>query len=49
MNNTPRTFDDYVDAFHDELAEAYAEANTRLSFIGFCFEKWNEYKNGPLA
>lgn len=47
MNNTPRTFDDYVDAFYDELTEAYAEANTKLSFILFCFEKWNDYKNWP--
>lgn len=49
MNSAPRTFDDYVDEFHDELTEAYAEASTKLLFIGFCFERWNDYKNGPLT
>lgn len=49
MNNTPRTFDDYVDAFYDELVEAYEETSAKISFIGFCFENWNDYKNGPLT
>lgn len=43
----PRTFEEYVDAYEQELLEAYDQAATQQSFVSFAATKWAEYKEGP--